>query len=690
MNSNSRFKNIMPILMVAGMLGLAFQFAGSPLWALVKKNPKQKEEAPATPSDDKSKQGNKSEAYFHFSMGRMLEESGDSLKALDEFKKALQLDPQSSSLRLEMANVHLRKRNLRAALQEAEAAVRLDNANIEAHRLLATIYLAILKNEDPNRNSSAGDYLKKSIQEYETIVKLDTSDSEALLNLSGLYREDGQTEKAIGTLQKYLAQVPSSEAGLSYLSQIYAEQGKFEDALSALKKALEGNPNSPAILAQLAFTYEQAKDFKNAVVYYRLAIAADEDSLNLRKGLAQVLIDNGQEDEAEKEYLKIVEADPDEGVAFLRLGQIYRDRGESEKALENFNKANAILVGNYEVAFNIALLYEQTGKYEKAEEGFKQLLKLTEKTSGTYSVPEKQNRTVFLYHAGLVAQQLEKYTQAIEFFSQIKSLNPDGDNRADLNIIDTFRMARQLDKSLDLCDASIKASPGESDFKILRAELLAESGKVQQALQELQNLLTKSTEDARVYTAMVSILQKEKKYQEAQKILEGCKEYFKNKEQYSFLLGANYERMKEWKKAEDTFLEILQTDPKNVACANYLGYMWADQNTKLDEALELLKKAVKQDPNNGAYLDSLGWVYFRLNQFDQAELYLKKALERVRKDPTIHEHLGDLYLQKGQLEKSLTAYEQAIFHNQDEEETRKVQKKLDDLKIRIAAMNRTK
>lgn len=118
--------------------------------------------------------------------------------------------------------------------------------------------------------------------------------------------------------------------------------------------------------------------------------------------------------------------------------------------------------------------------------------------------------------------------------------------------------------------------------------------------------------------------------------------------------------------------------------------MWADQNTKLYEALELLKKAVKQDPNNGAYLDSLGWVYFRLNQFDQAELYLKKALERVRKDPTIHEHLGDLYLQKGQLEKSLTAYEQAIFHNQDEEETRKVQKKLDDLKIRIAAMNRTK
>jgi len=522
------------------------------------------------------------------------------------------------------------------------------------------------------------------------VAQLDPKDGESLLNLSGLYREDGQTEKAVATLKKYLEQVPSSEPGLTYLSQIYSEQSKFPEAISALKKALENNPNSPAILAQLAFIFEQAKDFKSAIEYYRLAIAADEDTLNLRKGLAQALLDDNREEEAEKEYLQIIAADPDDGVAYMRLGQIVRRRGDSEKALEYFNKANAILLGNYEIAYHIASLYEETGKYEKAEDGFKQILKLTEKTGGDYSAPEKANRTVFLYHAGITAQQLEKYAQAIDYFSQIKAINPEGDVRADMNIVDTYRMARQLEKALDICDAAIKAKPGEKDFKIQKAELLSEAGKGEEAIHALQKLLTQSEDDARIYSSMVSVYQKDKKFKEAEQLLLSVEKYFKNKEQYYFILGAIYERLKAWDNAEKSFRKVLELNSKNVASLNYLGYMWADQNVRLEESLDFLKKAVSLDTNNGAYLDSLGWVYFRLNQLDQAEIYLKKAQERVRKDPTVHEHLGDLYERKGQLEKAIAAYEQSISHNQDDEERVKVEKKRDELKIKIASVQKNK
>ncbi len=677
-------------LFIAGGMAIGlFGYSGTSV-AGAKKNPKNQANRVEKQAEDKSRSGNKTEAYYHFSLGRMLEESGDSLKAQDEFKKALQLDAQSSGLRLEIANFHLRRRNLRAAVQETETAIQLDPKNIEAHRLLSSIYFSILKNEDPNRSTTAGEYLKKAILEYETVVQLDPSDGESLLSLSGLYREDGQTEKAIATLKKYLEQVPSSEPGLTYLSQIYSDQNKYPEAVAALKKALENNPNSPAILAQLAFIFEQAKDYKSAIENYKLAIAADEDTLSLRKGLAQALLDDNQEEEAQKEYLQVVAADPDDGVAYLRLGQIARRRGDSDKALEYLNKANAILLGNYEVAFHIASLYEEIGKYEKAEEGFKQILKLTEKQGGNYSTPEKQNRTVFLYHAGIIAQQLEKYAQAVDFFSQIKALSPEGDVRVDMNIIDTYRMARQLDKALELCDSDIKANPGEKDFKIQRAELLAEAGKGNEAIQTLQKLLTQSEEDSRVYSSMVSVSQKDKKFREAEQLLLGAEKYYKNKEQYYFILGATYERLKEWDKAEKTFRKVLELNPKSAASLNYLGYMWADQNVHLEESLDFLKKAVSMDPNNGAYLDSLGWAYFRLNQLDQAEINLKKALDRVRKDPTVHEHLGDLYEKKGQLEKALSAYEQSIFHNQDEEERAKVEKKRDELKIKMASAQKTK
>jgi tetratricopeptide (TPR) repeat protein len=114
--------------------------------------------------------------------------------------------------------------------------------------------------------------------------------------------------------------------------------------------------------------------------------------------------------------------------------------------------------------------------------------------------------------------------------------------------------------------------------------------------------------------------------------------------------------------------------------------MWADRDVRLQEALDLLKKAVDSEPNNGAYLDSLGWAYFKLDQLDDAETYLKKAQERVRKDPTIHEHLGDLYYRKGQYQEAKTAWELSVSYNQDEDETRKVQKKLDELKVKLASL----
>ena len=124
---------------------------------------------------------------------------------------------------------------------------------------------------------------------------------------------------------------------------------------------------------------------------------------------------------------------------------------------------------------------------------------------------------------------------------------------------------------------------------------------------------------------------------------------------------------------------------------NYLGYMLADQNTKLDEAFGYIKRALDIDPTNGAYLDSIGWAYFRLGKYELAEENLVKASQKINTDPTVHDHLGDLYQKTGRLKLAATHWERALVEwnrtiaaEVDQTDIARVQKKLDSAKVKLA------
>ena len=158
-----------------------------------------------------------------------------------------------------------------------------------------------------------------------------------------------------------------------------------------------------------------------------------------------------------------------------------------------------------------------------------------------------------------------------------------------------------------------------------------------------------------------------------------------------FAYGALHERAKEYDKAEARFRELIAIDPDNAGALNYLGYMFADRSVHLDEAHDLIQRALDQEPNNGAYLDSLGWVYYRQDKLDLAAKFLERSLKQYDDDPVVLSHLGDVYFKQGRVDEAkqhwqrgLEAWSRSTPAERDQDEIASLRRKLADLKVSMA------
>lgn len=639
-------------------------------------------------------------AYFHFSRGRLMEASGHFLQAERLYREALNYDPNSSNLLTELAEAYLRNNRVNEAVQAFEKSVQVNKGNLRAYKKLGAIYLSIFEQERNRQRIPKEDTLKKTIRTFESIIRLAPKDSNAYLVVARLYRYLGKPSKAIEILKNSLQIIPSSEETLTLLGRLYMDQNQIAEAIQLFENALKINSNSPMLLLQTGLAYQQLGDHQKAAEIFRRGLDDGPNSQFLRKNLAAALMDQGQIDEAETEYLKVVKKDPKDGEAFLGLGTISLKRQLYEQALQHLKKANAYLPNNVEASYKLAKLHEDLGHLEEAQNGFEQLLRIHHKSNEDYTFPQLRNQSIFLTHLGLIAKELGNFDKATNYFEELKTLGTKNDNGADqawkefvkekVNrstalLIDLYRDSKQISKALSVCgDVNKNRMDMSKGLRALCADVIAESGNPSGGLKQLQNMLEGNKGDLEVYHYIFQIYQRQKKYKKAEEKLYEAREYFSKKESFYFMLGALQERQKKYKKAARTFKKVINFNSKHASALNYLGYMWADRGVRLNESLGLIKRAVAIEPNNGAFLDSLGWVYFKMGKIEQAEAYLVQALGRVRRDPTIYEHLGDLYYQKGAYLKAHTAWKRSISYGQDEEEIQKVAKKVEELETKLA------
>lgn len=647
--------------------------------------------SPASKAANVTVKPDKAQAYYHFALGHLLQERAVLFnrpellnQALDELELALEYDPDSSYLSMELADLYAATGRWRSALQEVEDNVRRNPKDAAARRLLGGLYVRLLSGS--NRSTVPPELKQRAVQEFEQIVQENPTDMQSLLILAQLYRASDNTAKAEETLKKALALEPDSSDASKQLAMLYMDVGDFKAAIDLLQR-ITATDDDPDLLGTLAYAYERVQDYEAAATAYGKALEQDPENPVYHKGLAQNLLFSKKYDQALEEYQTIVQANPRDAEAYMRISQIYRAQGKFDQARQNLTQAEEIAPDNLEIQFNLVLLDELEGKTDDAIGRIQQVLKASAKPGPNYyTSQEKANRGIFLEKLGSLYLDKQDYPNAEKTFEQMEQLGGDTAIRAQIRLIETYQDNREYDKALALSAEALKQNPRNREVATARASLLASTGDADGAVQVLQPLFTGGPGDRDLWLALSQIHLRAKQFKQAQEAASKAETLSESKDEMSyihFLYGSIRERQKEYDKAEAQFRKALELNPDSAMALNYLGYMFADQGVHLEEAVQLIQQALELEPNSGAYLDSLGWAYYKQNQLGLAQKYLQKAIDRLPTDPTIRAHLGDVYFKTGQTAQAIQEWEKALKewsglpkNDIDEDEVAKLQQKL--------------
>jgi tetratricopeptide (TPR) repeat protein len=634
----------------------------------------------------------KADAYYHYSLGHLYSDLASTYsnrseylnQAIDHYRDAMKADPSARFLADELADLYIQSGRLNEGAREAEAAVKQNPRDVNSRRILGRIYSRLIG--DTRNNSVNGEMVKRAIEQYTRIAEAEPKDVDAWLMLGRLQKVNQDSIESQKAFNKALEIDPENQEALSGLALVYSDLGDHTRAAEVLKKVAERNPDLRTLVS-LAASYEQLRDFASASDAYRKAVELSPGNDELKRALGQSLIYAGKLDEAASVYQQLIEADANDVESHLRLAQIYRDQRDFAKAREAVNKAKAAEPNNLEIMLTEALLLKEEGRETEAIANLKTILDATSKRNYTQS--ERVNRGRLMEQLGEMHLAIDQYPEAVAIYRQVAELDPNG--RTSALMIEALRLNREFNQALQEADAAVKKYPQERYLLVARSSVLSDMGRADEAVAEVKKLFD-GKNDRGIWVSLAQTHSKSRNFGEMAKDLDEAEKLSKTddeKETVFLLRGEMFEKMKRIPDAEAEFRKALAISPNSPGALNYIGYMLADRNIRLSEAVQLISKALEQDPYNGAYLDSLGWAYYRMARYEEAESTLVRAAERTKRDPTVHDHLGDTYLERGkvadavaQWESSLQLWQQSAPAEIDHEEMAKIQKKIDDARSR--------
>ncbi|HWB32572.1 MAG TPA: tetratricopeptide repeat protein [Acidobacteriaceae bacterium] len=663
-----------------------------------------------TPAPDRSS------AYYHYGLAHLYEEMAVNAgrpdyatQAIEQYKLALNADPNSTLLQDGLADLYFRLGRVQDAVNAAKDQVKRNPDDVDAHSLLGQVYVRSLGDMQGPQSQQV---LGQAIAEYETITRLKPEDVESKLLLGELYAANHESAKAEAEFQAAQKIDSNSEEVVLSMAKLYSDEGDLQRAAAVIAGVPQDDRTARMEFA-LGQSYDRLKKSKDAVAAYKRSLDDDPDNPEVQMALANALLEDNQLDEALKMFQTLRAADPTDLRSAIQISEIQRRQGHYEESLATLEKIKPqIQPGtNEQLQWGVdeALNYDALGKYDQAIALLNQLVNSTEHADGKYSDQEKSNRAYFLNRLGIIYREQDRTAEAVSAYKQMAELGGDCDTNSQAEdaapcytesgydgVVEAYRDGHMWKEATAAAAEGAKAQPKNHGLQLLYAQQLADSGQVEQGLALAKAQLTGTQDDLEVHEDLAQMYTRLKRFPEAAAEIDKSEALAKKpteKLYIYFLRGDALDRQKMYDQAEAQFRKALEIDPKNAMILNYLGYMLADNGQRLPEAMKLIRQAVELDPQNGAYLDSLGWAYYKMGQYAEAEQNLRKANERMNTDPTVHDHLGEVYAKTGNLkmavaqwERSMTEYAHSLPADADPSDVAKVQRKLEDARVKLAKL----
>ena len=620
------------------------------------------------------------EAYDQFLLGRHLEAVGQIDAAIAAYELGARLDPASAEIPAELAALYARQNRAHDAITAAETALKNDPENREAHRILGTVYASFGEaRREGGRTATDADarYMALAIQHLEQAQasNVPSTDSGLQLTLGRLYLKDRAFDKAIAVLARFVDQEPSWPEGVILLAQAYGGAGRTDDAINLLQDAAQDDPQLAVALGDLL---EGERRWKEAAAAFGKAVEGNPRNTELKKRWASAILNSGGSAvDARDLLMDVVAQTPTDARGLYLLSQAQRKLKDEEAAEATARRLLALNPKSLWGPYALAQVFEDRRDYGKVVEVLQPVIET--RMAGAVA---GEGLELILAHLGFAFQELGQYDRAIATFERARKLGS-GDASLDAYVIQAYLAAHRPREAQGLAREARARSPRDLRLAQLEAQALRENGEIDRGISVMQEAIKTHPDDPSAYVGLAQMYIGGERFGQAAEVLEDAAQRFPGDTSIAFQLGAMFDRQKRYADAERAFQTVLAHDPRNAAALNYLGYMLAERGERLEESVEYIRRALEIEPQNGSYLDSLGWAYFKQNKLDLAESNLRRAGEQLKTNSVVQDHVGEVLFRLGRYDEAISAWERALAGDGESIDKAEVQRKIAAAKLKV-------
>ncbi len=528
-----------------------------------------------------------------------------------------------------IGSMALLNQNFNSALDNLEKADELSGGkSATVHAKLSELYLR-------------EGLLEKSLEEIDKAINDAPNKIDYYYLKAGLDEALSKSDEAKKSYQFILEKDPTQKNAYLLLANIYRGEGDIENAKKLLEEMVEKFPEEVISYQYLAKIYEKEKATYKAENILKKAYEVDKKNDMLAMELCRVLILQSKLEEAKNVAMEVIKQQPNHALARRILAELSLQDENLDEALKHFNVLKDSDNSSIEIRYKIALIYMQKNMPKEAAKELNLLLA---------SAP---NHVGARYALGTVYIAQKKYEEAVEELKKIK-FEDDGRNYV--------------------------------DAKLSLAFVLRQLGRNEDAKEELEEAYKNVPFDKKIATSLIMVYRNLEDYATAEDLILK----FLEKKPGDLDITFNYAVLQYERGKKDIALEkmnyILEKNSDYSEALNYIAYSWAENGENLEKATEYVTRALKKDPKNPYYIDTLGWIKYKQKDYKEALDLLLQALNLTEDDIVIFEHIGDVYVAEDKKDLAIKYYEQALKKKNDElnkeelESIKRIENKLKDLK----------